>query len=179
MKAHVVLVVLCVLTASMLAIAVAASDQQLRTGGESIVGVDHDDDRSTPSGTDGSAETSTPTPTSASVGGGGGSGSGSGGGSGGGSASTPTEAPTPDGTDGDTESTPEQTGGEPDEPTPTATDTPGTGGASPTADEPATEADDGAEEQAGFPISGLHPAVWIGAGIVAVLALGIAAARRR
>lgn len=180
MRPRVVLVVLCVLAASILVLAAGAADQQLGAGGESVVGIDYGEDRTTPPGTETQAgETPTPTtPTSDPSDDGstdGSTGDSDGDPAGGGAedpATTPTPGPT---TDDRAESTPSATATESGtaEPTPrdaTATETDG---------ETDTVTDPAPDERAGLSLPGLGTGLWVVAGITVVLVLATVAARRR
>lgn len=181
MKPPVVLVVLCVLAASILVLAAGAADHQLRAGGESVVGIDSGDDRTTPPGTETQAG-ETPTPTTSPTTGPSDDGStdGSTGTSGGDPAvggsddptSTPTASPT---TDGRAESTPSATATE----SGTVEPTPGDGTATETDGETATVTDPAPDERAGLSLPGLGTGLWVVFGITVVLVLAIVAARRR
>lgn len=182
MKAHVVLVVLCVLAASMLALAAGAADQQLRAGGESVVGIEYGDERSTPSGTDTPAGTTTPTPSSTSdrVGGDG-------------SADDSTDASNEEpgsgeATDAESTPTPEGSTGDRGESTPSATATTESGTAEATPGDH-TDTDTGGEsdtvtetehdERAGFALPGLGAGLGLVGALAAILALVTVAAYRR
>lgn len=182
MRPRVVLVVLCVLAASMLALVAGAADQQLRAGGESVVGIDHGDDRTTPPGTESQAgETPTPTtsPTSDPTdddGSTGGSTGGSDGDPAGGGSEDPAATPTPEPTTNDREeSTPSATVTE----SGTAEPTPRDATATETDAETDTITDSAPDERAGLSLPGLGTGLWVVAGITVVLVLATVAARRR